>query len=481
MKKLIILSLSLLSFTFALAQSTHNVMSCNIRITGLPADEVDGRRWDDRKDVCLKVIKSRKPDIICMQEVIYESYAYMKKKLKNYMAFGFEGPEMDPWTEGYHFIGKNVIFFSKKRYEFVSAGTYWLSETPLIAGSSSWETARARQCNWVRLRDKRTGHEFRVLDTHLDHITKVAKTKQTEVIVAEAAQYAEDFPQIRSRPDRALLVHRPAGIPLFQRVPRILFRQQDELMLFAPPGNGHRDRAALFRPKPGFQFLKGLNAPDGDNVVILLHEGMAGTRIGKQTTGKSFHGNISDIGFLGPPGEREVPLGRDIAEGKLDSFKVAGVNTGFDHADTVRGHADMTDPAAAFRFQCSGVGSVRVFRIGNLGYLMKLKEINIIRLHHPKAVFNVGENSGLVAGSALGGKNNLSAYIAQSQPDLLFAVGIGIGGVKEANPAVIGSAKEPYGVVFVTALKRQTPQRRPCCRQTAFPESDGFKHGFHVI
>ena len=171
-------------------------MSCNIRITGLPADEVDCRRWDDRKDVCLKVIKSRKPDIICMQEVIYESYAYMKKKLKNYMAFGFEGPEMDPWTEGYHFIGKNVIFFSKKRYEFVSAGTYWLSETPLIAGSSSWETARARQCNWVRLRDKRTGHEFRVLDTHLDHITKVAKTKQTEVIVAEAAQYAEDFPQI---------------------------------------------------------------------------------------------------------------------------------------------------------------------------------------------------------------------------------------------------------------------------------------------
>lgn len=171
-------------------------MSCNIRITGLPADEVEGRRWDDRKDVCLKVIKSRKPDIICMQEVIYESYDYMKKKLSGYTAFGFEGPEMDPWTEGYHLIGKNVIFFSKKRYELVSEGCYWLSETPTIGGSSSWETSRARHCNWVRLRDRKTGRVFRVLDTHLDHITAIAKTKQTEVIVAEAAQYAADFPQL---------------------------------------------------------------------------------------------------------------------------------------------------------------------------------------------------------------------------------------------------------------------------------------------
>lgn len=171
-------------------------MSCNIRITGLPADEVEGRRWDDRKDVCLKVIKSRKPDIICMQEVIYESYDYMKKKLSGYIAFGFEGPEMDPWTEGYHLIGKNVIFFSKKRYELVSEGCYWLSETPTIGGSSSWETSRARHCNWVRLRDRKTGRVFRVLDTHLDHITAIAKTKQTEVLVAETAQYAADFPQL---------------------------------------------------------------------------------------------------------------------------------------------------------------------------------------------------------------------------------------------------------------------------------------------
>ena len=48
----------------------------------------------------------------------------------------------------------------------------------------------------MRLRDRKTGRVFRVLDTHLDHITAIAKTKQTEVIVAETAQYAADFPQL---------------------------------------------------------------------------------------------------------------------------------------------------------------------------------------------------------------------------------------------------------------------------------------------
>lgn len=178
------------------APAEHRVMTCNIRITGLEADEKPGLRWDDRRDVCLGVILSRKPDIICMQEVIYDSYAYMKEKLTGYMTFGFEGPEMDPYTEGYHLIGKNVIFFSKKRYELVSEGCYWLSDTPQIGGSVSWDSARARHANWVRLRDRRTGHEFRVLDVHLDHISEEARQAQAKMIVEECAQYQEDFPQI---------------------------------------------------------------------------------------------------------------------------------------------------------------------------------------------------------------------------------------------------------------------------------------------
>ena len=140
----------------ASGQRTTRVMTCNVRITGLPEDDTAGRRWEDRRDACLKAIRMYRPDVICMQEVIYDSYNYFKEKFSDYVAYGFAGPEMDPYTEGYHFIGKNVIFFSKKRYEFVSSGCYWLSETPLAAGSCSWNTMRARHCNWVRLRDRKS-------------------------------------------------------------------------------------------------------------------------------------------------------------------------------------------------------------------------------------------------------------------------------------------------------------------------------------
>lgn len=209
MKKTIILSMaSCLAAFFAVGCGTDAnrqsvdgsastcIMTCNIRITGLPEDDVAGRRWEDRRGVCVDVIRARNPDIVCLQEVIYDSYAYVKEKFNDYYAFGFEGPEMDPHTEGYHFIGKNVILFSRERYDMVSAGCYWLSETPVIGGSLSWNSMRARHCNWVRLADRRTGKEFRVLDLHLDHVSDEAKLRQIEMAAQEAAQYAGDFPQI---------------------------------------------------------------------------------------------------------------------------------------------------------------------------------------------------------------------------------------------------------------------------------------------
>lgn len=174
----------------------HRVMTCNIRITGLPADEKDGLRWDDRKEAMIESIRKYDPDIIMMQEVIYDSYAYCKEQFADYFPFGFEGPEMDPYTEGYHFIGKNVIFFRRDRYEFVSAGCYWLSLDPVIGGSMSWDTNRARHCNWARIIDKKTGKQIRLLDLHLDHKVDEAKVNQAKLVVREAAQYADSFPQI---------------------------------------------------------------------------------------------------------------------------------------------------------------------------------------------------------------------------------------------------------------------------------------------
>ena len=175
----------------------YRILTCNIRITGLPEDAPFHERvWENRRDLCVKTILERRPDFFCTQEVIYDSYKYLKQKCKGYTSYGFVGPEMDLFSSGYHFIGKNVIFFRTDRFEFVASGCYWLSDKPLIGGSMSWGTTRARHCNWVRLRDKKTGKEIRIIDVHLDHKVDSARKEQIKMVLEESAQYNPKMPQV---------------------------------------------------------------------------------------------------------------------------------------------------------------------------------------------------------------------------------------------------------------------------------------------
>lgn len=181
--------------TAAAKNGFHKILTCNIRVD-LPEDEQAGFGWKARATICAEIMHRQKPDIICMQEVLRNQNEDLKKAFKGYFSFGFEGPEMDAFSSGYHGIAKNPIFFSERRYELLAAGSYWLSETPLIGGSSSWDTARARNASWVRLKDKRSGRDFRVVNLHLDHKSQEAREQQIALVLQEANQYRAEYPQI---------------------------------------------------------------------------------------------------------------------------------------------------------------------------------------------------------------------------------------------------------------------------------------------
>lgn len=174
---------------------THRILSCNIRVA-LDTDEQRGFGWSTRRDVCIEVIRSYEPDIVCTQEVLRIQNEDLKQALSGFQSHGFDGPEMLANPDGYHFISKNVIYFNRSRYDQVSAGGFWLSETPHLAASKSWGTARARQINWVWLRDKHTRAQFRVLDVHLDHLEQEARMQQVRMLLREADLYPSEFPQI---------------------------------------------------------------------------------------------------------------------------------------------------------------------------------------------------------------------------------------------------------------------------------------------
>ncbi len=173
----------------------HTILTCNIRVA-LPEDEAAGNGWKARRELCIEVIRAQKPDIVCLQEVLREQMEDLERGFPDFASFGFEGPEMDARTVGYQVIAKNPILYSRARYEFVSAGGFWLSETPHLPGSLSWESARARHVNWVRLRDRASRRQFRVLSTHLDHVSQHAREEQIKLILAEAAVYPPEFPQV---------------------------------------------------------------------------------------------------------------------------------------------------------------------------------------------------------------------------------------------------------------------------------------------
>lgn len=189
-------SLSLEAMANPTPTKSLRVLTANIRVD-LKEDEAKGLGWLQRKKLCFEVIKSYQPDVVCFQEVFYQQAIDLRKEFSEYYFLGYDGPEMDGVTV-YAGIAKNPIMFKKKRFDLLSAGTYWLSETPNLAGSLSWDTARARHVNYVRLKDVASGKEFRVVNTHLDHKSQLAREKQVDVILGDVNQYQANFPQIFS-------------------------------------------------------------------------------------------------------------------------------------------------------------------------------------------------------------------------------------------------------------------------------------------
>jgi len=161
-------------------------MTCNIRYAG--AD--DGHNgWAYRKDTCIEVIRSHAPEVICFQEMWHEQLVDLTAAFDQFSSFGLTSRTTDRHPP-------NTIFYRHDLFTAISAGGYWLSETPHVTGSKSWDSADVRLANWIRLEDKRSQKEFRVISTHLDHIGQTAREQQARVITEDAAAFPQEYAQV---------------------------------------------------------------------------------------------------------------------------------------------------------------------------------------------------------------------------------------------------------------------------------------------
>ncbi|KAK9213590.1 hypothetical protein WN943_002978 [Citrus x changshan-huyou] len=89
--------------------------------------------WVKRRDLCISVITSYSPMILCTQQGVKSQLDYLQQCLPAYDQFGVsrKGPED---TSDEHC----TIFYDKEKVELLEGGTFWLSESPSVPGSKAW-------------------------------------------------------------------------------------------------------------------------------------------------------------------------------------------------------------------------------------------------------------------------------------------------------------------------------------------------------
>lgn len=144
-----------ISFPFDLQAMTFNLRN-GMAVT-------DGENWwPYRKDIVCNLISQKSPDIIGTQEGWKFQLDYIKNKLPSYEWVGLS-------RRGNQFDEFCAIFYKTERFSLINTGTFWLSDTPDVAGSKFSDKQQfPRIVTWAEFKVIDSGLTFFVFNTHFD-------------------------------------------------------------------------------------------------------------------------------------------------------------------------------------------------------------------------------------------------------------------------------------------------------------------------
>jgi endonuclease/exonuclease/phosphatase family metal-dependent hydrolase len=159
------------------------VMSFNVR--GSFRDRSGANTWDNRAALNVETIVRWAPSLIGFQELQRGNLETYRERLPQYAyilgpRYGNRAPH-----------SFNAIFFDAELLELLGSGGFWLSETP-ERYSASWGTRVVRSATWARLRFSGTGLSFLHLNTHLDHVSQLARVEGSRLILRELPKLLKD-------------------------------------------------------------------------------------------------------------------------------------------------------------------------------------------------------------------------------------------------------------------------------------------------
>jgi endonuclease/exonuclease/phosphatase family metal-dependent hydrolase len=171
----------------ALAQEPLHVMTFNVRYN-TPADSLNA--WPYRVSKVVSQIKFHDTHLLGIQEALHGQVVDMQQELP---AFRYVGVGRDDGKQGGEY---SAIFYDTTRLQPVQSETFWLSLTPDVPGSKSWDAAITRVVTWARFRDKKTGKEFFAFNTHFDHIGREARRESARLLLERVHKIAGTMPVV---------------------------------------------------------------------------------------------------------------------------------------------------------------------------------------------------------------------------------------------------------------------------------------------
>lgn len=157
-----------------------DVMSFNLRVAGVTPPH----SWQSRRPVMAALLTAERPHLIGTQEGLAAQLDDIENDL---------GPAYDRIGTGRDGGGRGqqtAILYDTTRLSALASGHFWLSETPEVPGSSSWNSGYVRMVTWVRFTDSVTGREFYAVNAHLDNRSAGARLRGTRLLGRRLAAFA---------------------------------------------------------------------------------------------------------------------------------------------------------------------------------------------------------------------------------------------------------------------------------------------------
>ncbi len=161
--------------------SDLKVMTYNLRYANSKGPD----SWPERRPAMQALLQRHAPDVFGTQEGLYSQLRDIAADLPDYdwIGLGRDGGSRGEFM---------AIFFRKERLTPLAYDHFWLSDTPDVIGSSTWGNTNRRMLTSAHFKDRKTGVDFHLWNTHLDHALQTAREKAAELIRSRIAKVPAD-------------------------------------------------------------------------------------------------------------------------------------------------------------------------------------------------------------------------------------------------------------------------------------------------